>query len=226
MCTALLVAGGGTVGWAATQQVGAPPAPPPAASSSEHTKGDGSPTEHASPNEKGDSASSGSAASASPTPTPTPTPMSASRPIEVRLPAIDVESPLQGLGLDSAGRLEVPEGERYDEACWYTGSPTPGETGPSVLLGHVTGSGHDPSVFFDLGATKVGDRIEVDRKDGSTAVFEVTKVRQYAKDDFPRAAVYGSVDDPELRVITCGGTYDESARRHLSNIVVYAELVD
>ena len=222
MCTVLLVAGGGTVGWAATQQVGAPPAPPPATSSSEHTKGDGSPTEHASPTEQRDSASSGSAPSAS----PTPTPMSASRPTEVRLPAIDVESSLQGLGLDSAGRLEVPEGDRYDEAGWYTGSPTPGETGPSVLLGHVTGSGHDPSVFFDLGATKVGDRIEVDREDGSTAVFEVTKVRQYPKDDFPRAAVYGATSDPELRVITCGGTYDESARRHLSNVVVYAELVD
>ncbi len=95
-----------------------------------------------------------------------------------------------------------------------------------MLLGHVTGSGHDPSVFFDLGATKVGDRIEVDREDGSTAVFEVTKVRQYPKDDFPRAAVYGATSDPELHVITCGGTYDESARRHLSNVVVYAELVD
>lgn len=217
VCTVLLVAGGGTVGWAATQQVGAPPAPTSAAAGSGEAKGDPLPST---------TASSAHSPAGSPAPSPDVEPMAASRPTEVRLPDIGVHSRLQGLGLDAAGRLEVPEGEHYDEAGWYTGSPTPGETGPSVLLGHVTGSGHDPSIFFDLGATEVGDRIEVDRRDGSTAVFTVTRVRQYPKDDFPRAAVYGATSDPQLRVITCGGTYDEAARRHLSNVVVYAELVD
>lgn len=46
------------------------------------------------------------------------------------------------------------------------------------------------------------------------------------KDDFPRIDVYGATDGPELRVITCGGDYDEGAGRHLDNVVVFAELVE
>ncbi|WP_435201332.1 class F sortase [Janibacter sp. GS2] len=152
--------------------------------------------------------------------------MPASKPTNVRLPGIDVTSPVHGLGLDDQGKLKVPSGDKYDEVAWYDGSPTPGESGPSVIEGHVTGSGHRKSVFFELGATKAGDRVEVDRADGSTATFKVTKVNKYQKADFPRIDVYGATKGPELRVITCGGTYDEAAGRHLDNIVVFAELVE
>ncbi|UUZ44760.2 class F sortase [Janibacter limosus] len=161
------------------------------------------------------------------TPSPTTaTPLARSKPTAVRLPSIDVDSPVHGLGLDAQGRLMVPSGDRYDEVARYDGSPTPGEVGPAVLEGHVTGSGRDPSVFFELGATRSGDPVEVDRADGSTATFEVTDVRMYPKADFPRVDVYGATAGPELRIITCGGSYDSSARRHLDNVVVFAKLVE
>jgi len=63
----------------------------------------------------------------------------------------------------------------------------------------------------------------VKRADGTLAVFEVTEVQAYAKDAFPTAAVYGAVPDPELRLITCGGTFDYTTRSYLSNTVVYAK---
>jgi len=53
-------------------------------------------------------------------------------------------------------------------------------------------------------------------------VFSVTSVQMYAKDDFPTKAVYGATPDPELRLITCGGTFDYETRSYLSNTVVYA----
>lgn len=137
-----------------------------------------------------------------------------------------MDSPVHGLGLDAQDQLKVPSGDRYNEVAWYDGSPTPGEVGPAVLEGHVTGSGHNPSVFFELGATKKGDLVEVDRADGSTATFKVTDVRMYPKADFPRVDVYGATAGPELRIITCGGTYDGAARRHLDNVVVFAKLVE
>jgi len=34
--------------------------------------------------------------------------------------------------------------------------------------------------------------------------------------------VYGPVPDPELRLITCDGTFDYATGHYLSNIVVYA----
>ena len=62
----------------------------------------------------------------------------------------------------------------------------------------------------------------VRRADGTLAVFQVTVVRQFAKDSFPTAAVYGAVPDSELRLVTCGGTFDPQLGSYLSNTVVYA----
>jgi hypothetical protein len=67
--------------------------------------------------------------------------------------------------------------------------------------------------------------VEVDRKDGSTAVFTVTRTEVFRKDAFPTKDVYGFIDHAGLRLITCGGTYDAKAKRYLSNVVVFGELV-
>ena len=151
--------------------------------------------------------------------------VAASPPVEVRLPAIGVTSPLHPLGLAADGTLEVPTGALVDQAAWYSGSPTPGEVGPTVVEGHVTGPGGRPSVFFELGASSVGDRVEVDREDGRTVVYEVYRVDRFAKDAFPTVDVYGSTPGPELRVITCGGEFDEGSGHHVDNTVVFARQV-
>ena len=42
---------------------------------------------------------------------------------------------------------------------------------------------------------------------------------------FPTAAVYSDTTDPELRLITCGGTLDRSAHNYLGQTIVYATKV-
>ena len=143
-----------------------------------------------------------------------------SPPTAVRIPAIDVDSPLIGLGLDDDGAMEVPQGP--DPAGWYTGGPTPGALGPSVIAGHVTWNGKD-GVFRRLESLNRGDRVEVDRSDGRTAIFEVTRVEEYDKTRFPTDEVYGIADSAVLRLITCGGVFDGD--RYSSNVVAYAKLV-
>jgi len=49
-------------------------------------------------------------------------------------------------------------------------------------------------------------------------------VEEYPKDAFPTNKVYGDLDHPGLRVITCGGSFDHAARSYVDNIVVYADL--
>ncbi|GAA4710176.1 LPXTG-site transpeptidase (sortase) family protein [Promicromonospora umidemergens] len=226
VCAALIVVGGGAVTWAATQQVEAPPAPPAASSTTqEESSASSTAPQDAATQPSASAPSTPKAAAESSSPAPGVQPLSASPPVAVRIPGIDVESPIHGLGLDAEGKLQVPTGERYNEVAWYDGSPTPGEVGPAVLEGHVTGTGYAPSVFFELGDTRKGDLIEVDRADGTTATFEVTEVKSTPKDDFPRIDVYGATDGPELRVITCGGTFDKNAGRHLDNVIVFAKLI-
>lgn len=149
--------------------------------------------------------------------------LESSVPTQISIPAIGVESTVFPIGLTEDGSLDVPRGQRADQAAWFEGSPTPGETGPSVIEGHVTWSS-EPSVFFELGALEPGDRVSVDREDGSTATFEVYDIGRYPKNEFPTRSVYGNTPRSELRLITCGGDTDENGR-HLDNTVIYAHLV-
>lgn len=143
-----------------------------------------------------------------------------SDPVAVAIPRIGVRSRLVELGLDRDGAMEVPA---PSSAGWYSRGAAPGALGPAVIAGHVTWDGA-PSIFHRLGTMRRGDRVTVTRKDGRIAVFTVTRVAQYSKSRFPSAAVYGAIDHAGLRLITCGGTYDEASHRYLDNVVVFARL--
>jgi hypothetical protein len=149
-------------------------------------------------------------------------PMAASSPVRIRIPALAVDSALMDLGLQSDGSLEVPP-EGFP-AGWYTGAPTPGELGPAIIAGHVDWDG-SPGVFFALRDLTPGAEIAVERADGSTALFRVESVEQFAKGAFPTDAVYADIDHAGLRLITCGGSFDRQARSYSDNIVVFAALV-
>jgi hypothetical protein len=143
-------------------------------------------------------------------------------PVELTVPAIGVNTSLIRLGLTPAGTLQVPAS--FTVAGWYDGSPRPGATGPAIIAGHID-SLAGPAVFFRLDSLRPGDRAYVRRSDGTLAVFRVTAVRIYPKDRFPTAAVYGPAPGPQLRLITCGGTFDPALHSYLSNVVVYAAAV-
>jgi LPXTG-site transpeptidase (sortase) family protein len=141
------------------------------------------------------------------------------RPVALTIPSIGVQTSLVNLGLTASGALQVPPSTAV--AGWYTGSPRPGAIGSAVIAGHID-SRAGPGVFFRLSQLHPDDRVYVRRADGTLAVFRVTAVQTYAKDSFPTLAVYGPAPDAELRLITCGGTFDPSKRSYLSNTVVYA----
>jgi LPXTG-site transpeptidase (sortase) family protein len=166
-----------------------------------------------------------SAAATSPAP-PRASAESVAVPVSVRIPAIDVESDLITVGLNPDGTLEVPQpGPDYDKAAWFRDSPRPGEVGPAVIEGHVDSAANGPSVFYELGNLRPGDRAEVTREDGTVATFEVYDIRVVPKDDFPTLEVYGNTEGPELRLITCGGPFDSSAGSYVDNVVVFARQV-
>ena len=150
---------------------------------------------------------------------PEPVMLAAAPPVALQIPAIGVRTKLVQLGITRQGTLQVPSSPSV--AGWYTGSPRPGEIGSSIIAGHID-SYLGPGVFYRLRELHPGDRIYVLQADGMSAVFLVTVVHQYPKADFPAAAVYGPVPDAELRLITCGGTFDNATRSYLSNIVVYS----
>ena len=142
-------------------------------------------------------------------------------PVSLTIPLIGVRTNLMTLGLGSNGTLQVPPLSMASVAGWYTGSPRPGAIGSAIIVGHIDTT-RGPAVFYRLNTLTRGDKIYVKRSDGTLVEFQVTSVQQYPKDHFPTQAVYGAVPDPELRLITCDGTFDLATGHYLSNIVVYA----
>jgi len=145
-------------------------------------------------------------------------------PDRVRIPSIRVDAPVMPVGLDSDGWVGAPPPEDPNLAGWFTGAVSPGEKGTAVVVGHVDNK-MGPAVFYGLGALKKGNRVEVARKDGKTAVFEIYGIEVFAKNNFPGDRVYGSKGDPELRVITCGGGFSKQ-HGYDGNVVVFARLVE
>ncbi|WP_410577772.1 class F sortase [Amycolatopsis sp. lyj-108] len=145
-------------------------------------------------------------------------------PLSIDVPKIEAKSSLVPLGLNADNTVEVPPITRPMQAGWYVHGPTPGEVGPSVILGHVDGN-KQKGIFFRLKELAPGDKVSITRKDGKTAEFAVTKVERVAKDKFPTDAVYGDTTEPELRLITCGGVFDKASNNYLDNIIVFARLI-
>ncbi|MGW2281829.1 class F sortase [Streptomyces sp. NPDC001770] len=150
-------------------------------------------------------------------------PLPRSVPLRLEVPAIGVDTPVVRLGLAADGTVEVPAITAHDRAGWYEHGPAPGQVGPAVMLGHVTVGSYGDGVFRNLARLRAGDRVVVRLEDAEAAEFTVFATRTVAKTAFPTREVYGNVDRPELRLITCGGARDGDGG-YQDNVIVFAAL--
>ena len=140
-------------------------------------------------------------------------------PVRLRIPALHLNSPLERLDLQADGTVAVPKDP--DIAGWYDRGPRPGQAGPAVILGHVD-SHTGPGIFLNLARLPHGAVVKVDRADGSTVTFRVTKVSRVAKTRFPTDLVFAPTLEPTLRLVTCGGSFDETRRSYRDNVIAFA----
>lgn len=149
--------------------------------------------------------------------------LSRSVPTKLSIPSIGVDAPFVPLSLGADGTLTPPPMSTPNVVGYYADGPTPGEDGAAIVAGHVdTKTG--PAVFLLLSLVKPGATVSINRTDGSTATFKVDAVQTFSKSSFPDQKVYGETQDPELRIITCGGTFDRSKQDYQDNVVVFAHL--
>jgi LPXTG-site transpeptidase (sortase) family protein len=144
-------------------------------------------------------------------------------PVLIVIPSIKVRALVDQVGQRDDGTIETPSYAQSDSAAWYKLGPSPGEPGPTVILGHVD-SKKSLAVFFDLKKLKAGDSIEITRADRRVVGYTVDAVELVSKDTFPTRRVYGDTDQSVLRLVTCGGRYDKKSREYLDNVVVFAHL--
>jgi LPXTG-site transpeptidase (sortase) family protein len=120
------------------------------------------------------------------------------------------------------GTMQVPE--KWHDVGWWEDGPNPGAAGSAVLVGHVD-SVSGPAVFYGLSTLRKGDLIHVRRLDNTTATFRVDHSKLVEKNHFPSKQVYRLDGSPTLRLVTCGGAFDEATGHYTENLVVTAHLV-
>ena len=147
-----------------------------------------------------------------------------SRPVRLLIPKIRVDAPFTDLAIGPTGRLEPPPAADVNLVGWHAKGASPGEPGTAIIAGHVD-TKTSAAVFVNLGELEEGDVFHVDRADGRRASFVVDSVETFEKDNFPNRRVYDDTARPEVRLITCAGDYDRSAKDYTDNLVVFAHLL-
>jgi len=162
-------------------------------------------------------------------------------PLELQIPALKVNAPILGVGINSQHVMDSPTGPLTDpvwqKAFWYRGSGVPGDSGTAAFAGHVNDTRGRPAVFAHLMNLRPGDLIVVhNSQSGLDIDFSVTRLviysRQQAGDPAILAQVYGpgpvagkgpqpAVDGlSHLTLITCIGDFVGGSFDH--RLVVFA----
>lgn len=152
-------------------------------------------------------------------------PLEPARPQRVDIPSIGVAAPVVPRGLDAAGAIDPPPYTTARTVGWYGAGTQPGAPGASLLVGHVD-TKSEPAAFYGLSTARPGQQVRVTRADGSVAEFTIDDVRVLDRDRFDAQRAYGPRRDgrAELRLITCGGTFDKATDSYTANVVVSAYL--
>ncbi|MFF9321071.1 class F sortase [Streptomyces sp. NPDC014735] len=152
-------------------------------------------------------------------------PIEGAAPRRIEVPSIGVDAPVVARGLDEDGAIDPPPFDAPRTVGWYGNGTEPGAKGPALFVGHVDTETR-PAVFYGLSAARPGAKVEVTRTDGTVAEFTVDDVQVLTRERFNADKAYGPrrKGRAELRLITCGGTYDRASRSYDANVVVSAYL--
>jgi sortase (surface protein transpeptidase) len=158
---------------------------------------------------------------------PAHAPVRGAAPARVDIPSVGITAPVVARGLDSSGAVDPPPFAAPGTVGWYDEGARPGATGPALLVGHVD-TKEKRAVFYGLSAVRPGEKVRVTGADGTVAEFTIDDVQVVQREHFDAEKVYGARKRgrAELRLITCGGTYDRDAGTYSANVVVSAYLTD
>lgn len=145
----------------------------------------------------------------------------ADKPLSIQLPSIKAEGFIQQVGVDKDNRMVVPG--NVNMAGWYIKDSLPGDTGLSIIDGHVHGL-YAKGIFYNLGKLKAGDAFGVTFGDKSVRNFKVKQVQTVSTKQADTALfVRDKKVAKQLNLITCSGKFDKASKSYDSRVIVVAE---
>ncbi|WP_328881420.1 class F sortase [Streptomyces sp. NBC_00299] len=156
---------------------------------------------------------------------PAARPLGDALPQRLDIPGLGIQAPVAARGLDRHGAIDPPPYAQAGEVGWYAAGVRPGAVGAALMVGHVDTESR-PAVFHRLRTLKPGATVRVLRDDGKVAEFTVDDVDIVPRNRFDAHRAYGTHHQgrAELRLLTCGGTFDRATRTYTANVIVSAYL--
>lgn len=138
------------------------------------------------------------------------------------VPAINVNTNIQYVGVDDSGSMEVPS--NAVDVGWFKLGSRPGEKGSAVISGHIDGKNGEAGVFNNLHKLKKGDKLYVKDDKGTTNTFIVRESRIY--DPGYAEEVFSLNDSARLNLVTCDGTWDGVKKSYSKRLVVFTDMAN
>jgi hypothetical protein len=135
------------------------------------------------------------------------------------MPALEIDGSVIPVGVNATNELDVPPDAQT--LVWYRHGPPPGAPGSAVIAGHLNWRGVN-GLFAGLAETPIGATITVVYDDGSEQAFTVSTVELVPKPAVSFNGVFARDGERLLRLVTCGGEFEEAARSYRSNVIVTA----
>lgn len=142
-------------------------------------------------------------------------------PVNLKIPAINVDAAIESVGITSKGEMDVPKSPA--NAAWYNRGPRPGEKGSSVIDGHSGYKDNIPAIFDNLSKLRSGDKIYLKDEKGVTNIFVVRVSRDYDPKADASGVFHSSDGKAHLNLITCEGVWDNTKKSYSSRLVVFAD---
>ena len=143
-------------------------------------------------------------------------------PITISIPKINLTTPVEQVGVDNLGRMDVPK--KAADVGWYDAGFRPGAAGNATIDGHYDMATGAPAAFYYVKNLASGDTITVTDSNNKQYVFIVKQVSAYDFDHVPMDAISAATTSAHLNLITCNGVWDKVNKNYSKRLVVYADL--
>ena len=144
--------------------------------------------------------------------------------MRLRIPSIQLDAPVEKVGITQQGDLGTPQQNEWDGVGWYSAGTQPGQEGSVVMDGHLDRVGGAPAVFWNLKLLHSGDKVTVIDNKGQTYTYHVTRVASYPLDQAPLQEIFSVSGGKFLNLITCSGTWSSNQGQYNQRLVVYTSL--
>lgn len=142
-------------------------------------------------------------------------------PRQLEIPAINVASVVEPVGVNQQGNMVAPSDWR--DVSWYQPGFKPGERGNAVFSGHLDWDDRQ-AVFWELDELTYGDIVRVSG-DNRELIYMITDSRQYDYQVADTTPIFGKSPTSQIKLITCDGEFIEGSDTYQKRLILIGKLI-